>query len=58
LPVSFRLARNLELPLVRERPRMADVVVPHTHCKTDRKAGDKSGDFARNFGNSWLGCLG
>jgi len=32
--------------------------VPYTHCKTTKKAGDKSGCFARNFENSRLGCLG
>jgi len=28
---------------------------PIANCKTERKAGDKNGDFARNFENNWLG---
>ena len=33
-------------------------VAPIANCKMEPKAGDESGDFARNSKNSWVGCLG
>jgi hypothetical protein len=39
-------------------PSRRRAVVPIANCETERKAGGKNGDLARNLEKSWLGWLG